>query len=224
MQNTVLDAGTDAKVAKFSKQGLEVVDLTFMDLFEIWGSGMNSEGPPGSKGVGKRASFLITADQATALHSAVLADEKLLRRASMISFQSNSTRESLKTGDDIGLLPQSATDLMETPKRSSTKRFFGKMFKKREGSENGLLVPETPAPVTPKSSRDPSETQATLAPLSQSRNTAHSNEVDSPIPFPPVLDLQATLIKSIPNVGRATSYIWIVRKWLKKVHGMVSKA
>src|ERR1700761_1824870 len=56
MQNTVLDAGTDVKVARFQKRGLEIEDLCFLELFEVWGSpGVGGGDIP--KSVQKRTSF-----------------------------------------------------------------------------------------------------------------------------------------------------------------------
>ena len=36
MTNTIVDAGTDAKIAKFSKRRLEMVDLAAMEVVEVW--------------------------------------------------------------------------------------------------------------------------------------------------------------------------------------------
>ncbi|KIO05820.1 hypothetical protein M404DRAFT_504898 [Pisolithus tinctorius Marx 270] len=38
MTNTIVDAGTDAKVAKFIKRGLEIVGLAILEPIEVWGS------------------------------------------------------------------------------------------------------------------------------------------------------------------------------------------
>ncbi|KAI6037963.1 hypothetical protein EDC04DRAFT_2570547 [Pisolithus marmoratus] len=38
MTNTIVDAGTDAKVAKFVKRGLEIVGLAVLEPIEVWGS------------------------------------------------------------------------------------------------------------------------------------------------------------------------------------------
>ncbi|KAF5366748.1 hypothetical protein D9758_006540 [Tetrapyrgos nigripes] len=36
MTNTVVDAGTDAKIAKFTKKGLEMIDLAVLEPVEVW--------------------------------------------------------------------------------------------------------------------------------------------------------------------------------------------
>lgn len=38
MTNTIVDAGTDAKVAKFAKRGLEIIGLALLEPIEVWGS------------------------------------------------------------------------------------------------------------------------------------------------------------------------------------------
>ncbi|KAF8660705.1 hypothetical protein AX16_001572, partial [Volvariella volvacea WC 439] len=37
MTNVIVDAGTDAKVAKFQKKGIEVIDLATLEPIEVWG-------------------------------------------------------------------------------------------------------------------------------------------------------------------------------------------
>ncbi|KAI6126322.1 hypothetical protein EDD16DRAFT_1473602 [Pisolithus croceorrhizus] len=38
LTNTIVDAGTDAKVAKFTKRGLEIIGLALLEPIEVWGS------------------------------------------------------------------------------------------------------------------------------------------------------------------------------------------
>jgi hypothetical protein len=38
MTNTVLDAGTDAKVAKLHKRGMEILALAVLECVEVWPS------------------------------------------------------------------------------------------------------------------------------------------------------------------------------------------
>ena len=37
MTNVIVDAGTDAKIAKFHKRGIELIDLAFLEPVEVWG-------------------------------------------------------------------------------------------------------------------------------------------------------------------------------------------
>ncbi|GLB43162.1 hypothetical protein LshimejAT787_1300630 [Lyophyllum shimeji] len=45
MTNTIVDAGTDAKVAKFPKRGIELIDLVMLEPVEVWGSLNRTPGP-----------------------------------------------------------------------------------------------------------------------------------------------------------------------------------
>ncbi|TEB30414.1 hypothetical protein FA13DRAFT_1733725 [Coprinellus micaceus] len=40
--NTITDAGTDAKIAKFQKKGIELIDLAVFEPVEVWGEGSGS--------------------------------------------------------------------------------------------------------------------------------------------------------------------------------------
>ncbi|THV03536.1 hypothetical protein K435DRAFT_851838 [Dendrothele bispora CBS 962.96] len=42
MTNTIVDAGTDAKIAKFTKRGLEMIDLALLEPVEVWPTPNNS--------------------------------------------------------------------------------------------------------------------------------------------------------------------------------------
>ncbi|KAF8176279.1 hypothetical protein BJ912DRAFT_1063955 [Pholiota molesta] len=37
MTNVIVDAGTDAKIAKFQRRGIELIDLAFLEPVEVWG-------------------------------------------------------------------------------------------------------------------------------------------------------------------------------------------
>lgn len=39
MPNVIVDAGTDAKIAKFQKRGIELIDLALLEPVEVWGEG-----------------------------------------------------------------------------------------------------------------------------------------------------------------------------------------
>lgn len=50
MTNTVLDAGTDAKIAKFHKRNLEILGLAILDCIEVW--------PGTTRGTARQVTFL----------------------------------------------------------------------------------------------------------------------------------------------------------------------
>ena len=56
MTNVIVDAGTDAKIAKFQKRGIELIDLALLEPVEVWGEG-------GREKDAKRESMKIVADE-----------------------------------------------------------------------------------------------------------------------------------------------------------------
>ena len=56
MTNVIVDAGTDAKIAKFQKRGIELIDLALLEPVEVWGEG-------GREKDVRRESMRIVADE-----------------------------------------------------------------------------------------------------------------------------------------------------------------
>jgi hypothetical protein len=56
MTNVIVDAGTDAKIAKFQKRGIELIDLALLEPVEVWGEG-------GKERDARRESMRIVADE-----------------------------------------------------------------------------------------------------------------------------------------------------------------
>ena len=56
MTNVIVDAGTDAKIAKFQKRGIELIDLAMLEPVEVWGEG-------GRERDARRESMRIVADE-----------------------------------------------------------------------------------------------------------------------------------------------------------------
>ena len=56
MTNVIVDAGTDAKIAKFQKRGIELIDLALLEPVEVWGEG-------GREKDVRRESMKIVADE-----------------------------------------------------------------------------------------------------------------------------------------------------------------
>ena len=56
MTNVIVDAGTDAKIAKFQKRGIELIDLALLEPVEVWGEG-------GKEKDVRRESMKIVADE-----------------------------------------------------------------------------------------------------------------------------------------------------------------
>ncbi|KAL6302541.1 hypothetical protein BKA93DRAFT_736415 [Sparassis latifolia] len=195
MQNVIVDAGTDAKVAKFLKRGLEVIGLAVLEPVEVWGSAAAeawSVRPPHDGA--KRNSLDFSG---AGLLSPDLAHTPTSSALSLTS----------EDGYQTLVVPSSAPD------RATPKRLFGRLFKKKDGSS--MLPKPPPSPVTSISS-------IPAAPLSK-RSSMHvqpgslaAGEPSGAILQPPVLGIQPLLSSAtIPPRGRPTRYVWVVRRWLK---------
>jgi len=63
MTNVIVDAGTDAKIAKFQKRGIELIDLAFLEPVEVWGERDGRRDPELEKRV-RRESRRLSVDGA----------------------------------------------------------------------------------------------------------------------------------------------------------------
>jgi hypothetical protein len=218
MQNTVLDAGTDAKVAKFSKKGLEVLDLGFLELFEVWDSSLSSNMVLESSHFNRESAFRSPPRG---------------ERSPEPSFADNAASSSSSLAEAVTPRPtglQATTpprEGVQTPKRGARK-VFGKLFRKKDSISNPaqlLEVPNSPNNITSSFSRMSVE----KSPLPASPANPCGSMADAQLQaiaslLPPILDLQATLIKSTDSSRRALSYVWVMRKWMKKNRGEGIKA
>lgn len=241
LTNTIVDAGTDAKVAKFQKRGLEVIGLAVLEPVEVWGEGGNPAPLPG---------------HSPNLASASLFDENTPRRSADFTHGVHTPTSSALslTSDEMTHTPAPTTPGLltatpatpatpSTPRNSNTpgaKKFFGKLFKRRGDSPvNSPIFP--PSPLPPINAQPPSPHQSTTslpsAPpgerVSRRSSLLLGGNLNLPGPTPsgsepppsardsvflqpPVLGIQPTLSSSTyPPRGRSTKYVWIVRKWLK---------
>ena len=169
MTNTITDAGTDAKVAKFFKRGLEVMGLVILEPIEVWGHYSWED-------VGEDAADF--------------------RRASISAL----ANPDLPTVVEV---PSNATSPGSMSSKSSeppSKKLFGRLFKKKEASFTPLgSSPALPQP--PPTIIEPPSSAATSS---------------EPYLQPPVLGLQARLKSpTIPPHGRPSTYVWVIRKWIK---------
>lgn len=171
MTNTITDAGTDAKVAKFFKRGLEVMGLAILEPIEVWGH-----------------------------YSWEDVDEDVadFRRASISAF----ANPDLPTVVEVPSSSASPGSMSSKAPEPSSKKLFGRLFKKKE-TLNTPLGPSPAAPQPPAIVEPPSSTATP---------SLHSE----PYLQPPVLGLQARLKSpTIPPNGRPSTYVWVIRKWIK---------
>ena len=230
MTNVIVDAGTDARVAKFQKRGLEILGLAILEPVEVFGSGYNAgpQIPPSSN----RTSIDDHQDPALAL--------QFTPRPGGAEgvYTPNSSAHSLSSGDNPSLSPPNSMrpDMDVTP-TSGTKKMFGKFFKKKDNQPSS---PSPPSPIgnfitrpsrsaTGQSLAIPSQGKAKRnSLLSQATSGQHSELSTSPpssIPTsshlqPPILGIHPSCSSpKYPPQGRPHSYTWIVRKWIKGSNG-----
>lgn len=224
MQNTVLDAGTDARVAKFSKKGLEILDLGFFELFEIWDSSLSVNTILESSHP-KKDSVIKSPHRPKHEKSPVPSVGGVSASASNTSSSSLPERDASRTVNFAEPLPK---EEKEVPKKGARK-VFGRLFRKKDpiSSSTPLLleVPNTPAALTTSFERVSIEQGAVpLSPPPTGGLVEPQLHHKSSTLLPPILDLQATLIRSSEHSRRPASYVWIVRRWLKKNRGEGLKA
>ncbi|KAH9852957.1 hypothetical protein C2E23DRAFT_859586 [Lenzites betulinus] len=243
LTNVIVDAGTDAKVAKFQKRGLEVIGLAVLEPVEVWGEGGNPA--PFAAGNSPGAPSASLPDEHAPRASVDLSYSHLTTEpphtptSSVLSVTSDGMSDHPHTPGPVTPTPSSAVPT--TPRNTpGAKKFFGKLFKRRGDSpQPSPTFP--PSPLPPISAQPPSPAQPTT-PLASadghpSRRSSllgnalsvpgHSASVsgsEAPVPGaresvilqPPVLGIQPSLSSpSFPPRGRPTKYVWVVRKWLK---------
>ncbi|KAL1741380.1 hypothetical protein HDZ31DRAFT_66993 [Schizophyllum fasciatum] len=164
MTNTIVDAGTDAKIGKFQRKGLELIDLAILEPVEVWGpasANANAAAPaaderpstPGASRVATRGdSLLIPANDRPTSPSLVASNP--YASASDVSRASSNT--SLTSSGHRPVSPAFA------PQRRSSlksKNIFGKLFSSKKSTvpmpsrEEPLQDPDTTISTTPTSSR-----------------------------------------------------------------------
>jgi len=253
MTNIIVDAGTDAKIAKFQKRGMELIGLAVIEPVEVWPSHPSQKEshessllhpPPHRSSASSRP---VTPE--VAAHSPPSSSVVSLSSAShshAIPHQRQQTTESID--------PQPAAPSMPTRKRD----IFGKLFKKKEHPSQEPVdasAPHTRAPSIPHTSRftrhfkRPSFTGAALTVPALPTDTTHIGVVDddssnhdhsntgnanstgtsSSLLCPPILGIQPTMSSPVvPPVGRPSMYVWYVRRWIKGadaglLSGMIGK-
>ena len=210
MTNVVLDAGTDARVAKFLKRGLEVIGLAVLDPMEVWNHGKVAGGPFSS----------ITEQPVPGSPRNSLDNHNLSIPAPQTPESSALSLSS--TGDPTPKLRDPTPTSTPTPTQNtptSAKRFFGKLFKRKDSPIPGVTEPPNSPVSSPLRSTlnlptpsSPAKRNSLLLP-DQPMSPFSSKDV---VLQPAVLGIQPTLdATSYPPHGRPTTYVWTVTKWLK---------
>jgi hypothetical protein len=195
MTNVIVDAGTDAKIAKFSKRGIEIIGLAVLEPVELCG-GLRYEDSTAS---GAYPTLLSTEGPHTPT-------------SSHLSLSSGHTQESPPP-------PTPATPTVSAQERapSGARKLFGKVFKRKD-AQSSPSAPRSPLPQLEQTPKPASKRASLLLnpPLSA---TSHS------FPEQPtsntVLGIQPTVRSPSPGQGfttqklRPTCYSWPVQRWLK---------
>ena len=207
MTNVVLDAGTDARVAKFLKRGLEVIGLAVLDPMEVWNHGKPGVDPsPADQPVPDSARNSFDDN-----HLPVPAPQTPESSAISLSSTGDPTPKARDITPAVVITPQS------TP--TGAKKFFGKLFRRKDSPVPGVIEPsDSPASSPLKTSlsipvpSSPAKRTSLLLP----DQPAASIPSKDPILQPSVLGIYPTLDPACyPPHGRPTTYVWTVTKWLK---------
>jgi hypothetical protein len=236
MTNVIVDAGTDAKVAKFQKRGLEVLGLAVLEPVEVFGSHTASTSlfPPSSN----RTSLDEHHD--LILHAAPRPggpDGVHTPASSALSLSSGGTDPASPLASKI-----TRTDNNSTPTNGPKKMFgMSKIFKKKDNqpsppSPSPILSPTTKSSffraarpptgqslVVPNPKRNPRLGSIGPPPSGPYHAEPSLASPVSSIHVPTTSHLQPAVLgiqplcssPSYPPQGRPHSYTWIVRKWIK---------
>ncbi|KIK98456.1 hypothetical protein PAXRUDRAFT_685114 [Paxillus rubicundulus Ve08.2h10] len=232
MANTIVDAGTDAKVAKFTRRGLEVIGLAVFEPIEVWCSAPLPGVLPPTGSVrtscddGQREFGLSPRLQIRSPRSRPATPDRPSTSHSVV----NGAREASHK-PSINLIPASS-DLSppDAPPQRGAKKLFTRIFRKKDPLRPlSIAVPQAGDHTSPA---NPLRAPAAAAHQSQDVPLSGSLQPDTPqlgdglasasltnnvtTLCPAVLGTQAALYPPItPPKGRPTKYVWVVRKWLK---------
>ncbi|KAH9001749.1 hypothetical protein EDB92DRAFT_1932167 [Lactarius akahatsu] len=198
MTNVIVDAGTDAKVAKFQKRGLEVLGLAVLEPVEVFGS------HPASLSLFPPSSNRTSIDEH---HDLILHAAPRPGGPDGVHTPASSALSLSSGGADPVSPPASTftrTDKNSTP-TNGPKKIFGKIFKKKDNQ---------PPPPSPSPSPSPTNNIFRAARPSTGH---HLSSIPASLHLQPaVLGIHPSCSSpSYPPHGRPHSYTWIVRKWIK---------
>ncbi|CAE6443771.1 unnamed protein product [Rhizoctonia solani] len=274
LQNTVQDAGTDATVSRFRKRGIDIVGLGLLEPVEIHGSipiggtagYTNGCQPPDIEGASDAGHGSIMGHSAGGSnlghddsdHSPPSQTSHLREPSPQAGYlRDQPSRPNLRdrpsqthlrgrtSPSPPSQLREVSTPPEDTPKESAGKKFFGKLFKKKDASapttptspsllsptmaprgsittnQNSMLVPPAAPSARPISvhSVRPTSVYSIVPPspstIAPPTPTQPSGQTTMYLQ-PPVLGTQATLrCDTFPPIGRPTAYVWVLRKWTK---------
>lgn len=222
MPTTILDAGTDAKVAKFAKRGLEVIGLAFLEPIEVRPSAP-ALAPP----------FNIRASLDDSLREFGFPPSP----RSVSPNRPHTSHATVNTSDPpkpiINLILAPPLPPPDQQPQRSTKKLFARFRKKDSASPSSILPVPLPDDITTQPSLPCNIIlRSDEAPVSLP-DTAHHPDAwpltGTTTSHTAVLGVHSTLYPPVSDPkGRPIKYIWVVRKWLKGadtsiLNGMMGK-
>ncbi|KAJ3727426.1 hypothetical protein C8R42DRAFT_716887 [Lentinula raphanica] len=194
MTNTIVDAGTDAKIARFTRKGLEMIDLAVMEVVEVWptpsglvasaNNGANTTSARGSVDEGHRIQNRSSTIGNTPFRSSrptTPDPDRLTPGSSVISVSS----AGLSAADEHHLhLPENPI-AMPTRVVPQKKNLFGKFFRKKDSSHSPDRTPTIPSasiiPPSPTTSiKTPGHTPThSVIPPSPTPSSRHGRNLSS---------------------------------------------
>ena len=242
MANTIVDAGTDAKVAKFAKRGLEIIGLAILEPIEVWGTA------PLANAASSTSSARTSVEDQHQREFGVFPPQfkpgspsrgivPLNERPSS-SYSTGPHDRELQQRQQHPILHIPPTDAVTAgDAQPQRKNLFSRMFKKKDTTRSlSISVPHSH--VTPVVQVISPPTNARRAPAHDTFDATYlhlGSGISDSIPStpmsaitsmstttsaitlcPPVLGLQAMMYPPTqPSTGRPTKYVWVVRRWLK---------
>ncbi|KAF8890768.1 hypothetical protein BD779DRAFT_1516989 [Infundibulicybe gibba] len=228
LTNVIVDAGTDAKIAKFQKRGIELIDLALFEPIEVWGD--SSTAPGGRTSVDelglKPSGFSARSAASNTMNLGAPPHTHDSRPVTPDAGTPGSSALSLPSSSSHSHAPPSPSP---TPVLHGKRSIFGKMFSKKPPISSSPYLPEikptkhtrtpsTPSAsaslATPKPNHRPTSTQLTPVPLSPAPSitatpTQSQIQQQQNQPRPLILGIQ-------PTLNRALLYVWVVRRWFKR--------
>ncbi|KAJ6578777.1 hypothetical protein DFH09DRAFT_1148288 [Mycena vulgaris] len=237
MTNIIVDAGTDAKIARFTKRGIEMLDLAILEPVEVYAGGgapANGDAPlPQTSGfsnrtVGGRPSMSggLLVPGGAGGHSNSRPGTPDPTNSSQASLASSSAHSHHSRSQTHYEPPPSPTP-QGTPQ--GKRNLFGKLFKKKDAAADS----DSPTPtvghtrtLSALGGRPVSPNPMATALPRTSMSSAHRSSIDlggEEVPVapgaglrPPVLGLQPSVSSPVhPPKGRPGLYVWVVKRWLK---------
>ncbi|KAJ3819196.1 hypothetical protein F5880DRAFT_1490098 [Lentinula raphanica] len=235
MTNTIVDAGTDAKIARFTRKGLEMIDLAVMEVVEVWPtpSGLVASANNGANTTSARGSV----DEGHRLQNH---PDRLTPGSSVISVSS----AGLSAADEHHLhLPENpiAIPTRVVPQK---KILFGKFFRKKDSSHSPDRTPTIPSasiiPPSPTTSiKTPGHTPThSVIPPSPTPSSRHGRNLSSsmsnfgkrgasaspsgPSALSAFVNFTSSGYPPPKNLGFGRGpalYVWVIRKWIKTPEG-----